>query len=73
VIAGAGLWQGQKMVRGGGFEGQGWVFVAGFIASAVTGFFVIRFFLAFLKKHTLYPFVVYRVALAVVVLILVSI
>lgn len=72
VIAGAALWQGQKMIRGGGFAGQGWVFAAGFAASAVTGFFTIKFFLAFLKKHTLYPFVIYRVALATVVLIVLA-
>lgn len=72
VIAGAALWQGQKMIRGSGFDGQGLVFAAGFAASAVTGFFTIKLFLSFLKKHTLYPFVVYRVVLAVVVLIAIA-
>ncbi len=73
VIAGAGFWQGQKMIRHGGFGGHAGVFLAGFIASAVTGFFTIKVLLAFLKKHTLYPFVIYRVALAVLVLIVLAV
>ncbi len=73
VIAGAGLWQGQKMIRHGGFGGHAGVFLAGFIASAVTGFFTIKIFLSFLRKHTLYPFVIYRVAVAAVVLIVLAV
>ena len=73
VIAGAGLWQGQKMIRQGGFGGHAGVFAAGFIAAAVTGFFTIKYFLAFLRKHTLYPFVVYRLALAALVLVILAV
>lgn len=43
-------------------------FVVGFIFAAITGYLTIRFFLAYLRRHSLYPFVVYRVALGVVVL-----
>src|SRR5659263_177267 len=48
IIAGAGLWQGQKLIRHGGFGGHAGVFAAGFIASAIAGFFTIKYFLAFL-------------------------
>ena len=43
-------------------------FVVGFVLAAITGYFTIRFFLAYLQRHSLYPFVVYRVALGVIVL-----
>ncbi len=44
-------------------------FVVGFILAAITGYFTIRFFLAYLRRHTLYPFVVYRLALGIIVLV----
>ncbi|OGG60420.1 hypothetical protein A3C89_04115 [Candidatus Kaiserbacteria bacterium RIFCSPHIGHO2_02_FULL_50_50] len=40
------------------------VFVLGGLASFLTGLFVIRFLLNFVRSHTLYPFIWYRVALA---------
>jgi undecaprenyl-diphosphatase len=43
-------------------------FVVGFVLAAITGYLTIRFFLAYLQRHSLYPFVVYRVALGVIVL-----
>jgi len=43
-------------------------FVVGFILAAITGYFTIRLFLAYLRRYSLYPFVVYRVALGVIVL-----
>ena len=46
-------------------------FVVGFILAAITGYFTIRFFLAYLQRHSLYPFVVYRVALGIIVLVIV--
>ncbi|NLV73660.1 MAG: undecaprenyl-diphosphatase UppP [Chloroflexi bacterium] len=38
--------------------------VVGFLASAVTGYIVIRLFLRFLTKHGLYPFAIYCVVFA---------
>jgi undecaprenyl-diphosphatase len=73
VIAGAGLWQAQKVIRGGGLSGQVGVMAAGFAASAAAGFFAIKYFLAFLRKHTLYPFVIYRVAVASAVFIVLAV
>lgn len=46
-------------------------FVVGFIFAAIFGYLTIRFFLAYLRRHSLYPFVVYRVALGVIVLAIV--
>ena len=43
-------------------------FVAGFVLAAITGYLTIRFFLAYLRTRSLYPFVVYRVVLGVIVL-----
>jgi len=43
-------------------------FLVGFILAAVVGYLTIRFFLAYLREHSLYPFVAYRVALGAIVL-----
>jgi undecaprenyl-diphosphatase len=72
IIAGAGLWEGQKLVRQG-MGGHVGIFLVGFAASAVTGFIAIKFMLAFLKKHTLTPFIIYRFVLAAVVLIVLAV
>jgi len=44
----------------------------GFIASAVSGFIAIRFLLAYLRTHTLYPFAIYCILLSALVMILSS-
>lgn len=41
----------------------------GVVASAVTGFAAIAFLLRFLRQHTFYPFVIYRLVLAAVVVL----
>ncbi|TAK05745.1 undecaprenyl-diphosphate phosphatase [Patescibacteria group bacterium] len=46
-------------------------FIAGVIVSALTGIWAIRFLLRFLKRHNFAPFIVYRLALAVTVVLLV--
>lgn len=49
----------------------GWpVLLVGFVASAISGVLVIRFLLAFLRSHTLYPFVVYCVLMGTAVLLI---
>lgn len=47
-------------------------FLVGFSLAAITGYLTIGFMLRFLRRHTFYPFVAYRLALAVVVLVLVA-
>ncbi|MDH7493635.1 MAG: undecaprenyl-diphosphate phosphatase, partial [Candidatus Saccharicenans sp.] len=44
-------------------------FLAGFLSSAVFGFLSIRFLLSFLKTKNLVPFVVYRLVLALLILL----
>lgn len=67
IVAGAGLKQvgdiiGQ--VRDGLLDGEDLAFfLIGFLLAALTGYLTIRFLLAFLREHSLYPFVAYRVAL----------
>ncbi len=67
IIAGAGLLEGIKAVSGGDSVIGAAAYVAGFCSSLATGYGVIAFFMDFLRTHTLYPFVVYRLALASVV------
>jgi undecaprenyl-diphosphatase len=70
IIGGAALYEGQKIVRGKLTipPGFGPAFVWGMIASAVSGFLVIWFLLAFLRRRSFTPFVLYRFALALFVL-----
>ncbi|MFH1235414.1 MAG: undecaprenyl-diphosphatase UppP [Parcubacteria group bacterium] len=44
------------------------ILIAGFIASMVVGFAVIKYFLKFVKKHSLIPFAWYRIAVGVLTL-----
>jgi undecaprenyl-diphosphatase len=43
-------------------------FILGFLCSALVGFLSIKFLLSFLKTKTLFPFVIYRLALAGLIL-----
>jgi undecaprenyl-diphosphatase len=75
IVAGAGfkkLYDVVKEMRNGllGREDLQF-FLVGFILAAAVGYLTIRFMLAFLRDHSLYPFVVYRVALGVIVLAIV--
>lgn len=76
IIAGAGLKQVFDVVdevRGGVLDGEDLAFfLTGLVLAAVTGYLTIRFLLAFLREHSLYPFVAYRVTLGVVLLALVA-
>lgn len=53
-----------------GFSGlQGAALYAGFISSFLTGLLAIKFLLGFLRKHSLYVFIVYRLVLALLLLL----
>lgn len=73
VIAGAGLFKGLDIVQDptmlNGMVGS---FVAGIIASAVSGFLVIWFLLSYLRKHNFGLFLWYRVGVTVLVLALIA-
>ena len=62
--------KGLHLVKSGLPEGMALPFLFGVISAAVSGYLVIRFFLAYLQRHTLYPFVLYRIAVGVPVIYL---
>ncbi len=62
IIAGAGLFAVLKLLREGlSITG---VYFTGFFGALVSGLLVIAWLLRFLKNHTFYPFVAYRLVLA---------
>jgi undecaprenyl-diphosphatase len=67
VIAGAGLYKGLDLVRDG-FQGYGPQFLAGFVASAVSGFVVIWWLLRYLRRHDFRIFMIYRLAVAILMI-----
>jgi undecaprenyl-diphosphatase len=72
IISGAGVYKGIDLVRNGIPAGFGGAFVAGTIASAVSGFLVIAFLLAYLRRRDLTVFLWYRLAAAALVLGLIA-
>ena len=67
IIAGAGASKGLDLAQTG-FQGYGPQFLAGFVAAAVSGFLVIWFLLRYLRGHDFFWFMVYRLAVAAVVI-----
>jgi undecaprenyl-diphosphatase len=67
IIAGAGVYEGLDLVRQGIPPGFGGPFVAGTIASAVSGFLVIAFLLSYLRRRDFTIFLWYRLAAAALV------
>jgi undecaprenyl-diphosphatase len=70
IIAAAGAYEALDVVRTG-IEGQVGLFVAGILASAVSGFVVIWGLLRYLRRHDFTAFLWYRLAAAALVLILI--
>ena len=66
IIAGAGLYEAKKLYDAGSAV-PGLEYLWGFVASAVSGYAVIAFLMHYLKRHTFYPFVIYRLILAGIV------
>ncbi|MBN1458276.1 MAG: undecaprenyl-diphosphatase UppP [Armatimonadetes bacterium] len=50
-------------------EGGLSVFAVGFLTAAVSGYFCIRYFLSYLQRHALAPFVIYRVVVGAFLLV----
>ena len=71
IIAGAGVYKAVDLA-GTGLQGHGAEFAAGLVASAVSGFVVIWGLLRYLRRHDFTVFLWYRVALAVVVVVLIA-
>lgn len=71
VIAAAGVWQARGLagIDSGGAALRWDILAFGAAVSAAVAFVCIHWFLAFVRRHGLLPFVVYRVALGVVLLL----
>lgn len=76
VVAGAGakkLYDAAEEIREGALGASEIAFFGvGFLVAAASGYLTIRLLLAYLRAHTLYPFVYYRVALGTITLVLVA-
>ncbi len=72
IIAGAGLYKGLDLAKTGIPEGMAAPFIWGFISSAVAGFLTIWFLLKYLRKHDFTVFMVYRLAVAAIVLVAIA-
>jgi undecaprenyl-diphosphatase len=71
AIGGAALLALKKLLEQGGIPpGMGAPFAVGVLTSAVTGCLVIRFFLRFLRRHSLKFFVYYRVIFGIIIIAL---
>jgi undecaprenyl-diphosphatase len=70
IIAGAGAYKAVDLAQTG-LQGHAPEFLAGIVASAISGFVVIWGLLRYLKRHDFTAFLWYRIALAAVVVILI--
>ncbi len=72
IIGGAALYSGIGLVQEGLPEGTAAAFVAGMASAALSGFAAIWFLLAYLRRHSFLPFVLYRFAVGGGVLLLMA-
>jgi undecaprenyl-diphosphatase len=71
ITGGAAVYKGFQMFRDGGIPaGFGGAFFWGIVASMVSGFIAIAFLLRYVQRHSFLPFVIYRLALGIVVIII---
>jgi undecaprenyl-diphosphatase len=69
IIFGAGVYNLPAIISQGGEPGQQGFYLTGFIAAAVSGYFVIAFLLRFVQTHSFAVFAYYRFVLAGLVLL----
>jgi undecaprenyl-diphosphatase len=67
ITAAAGLKKGLDLARGGLPVGEGGPLLAAILVSFVSGWFAVWFLVNYLKRRSLTPFVVYRLALAALI------
>jgi undecaprenyl-diphosphatase len=72
IIAGAGILKGLDLARSGVPAGMGGPFMWGMITSGVSGFLVIWFMLAYLRRRDLALFMWYRLAVAALVFVVIA-
>ncbi|NCO65644.1 MAG: undecaprenyl-diphosphatase UppP [Candidatus Aquicultor secundus] len=63
VIVAAALEKIKEVASAGVHGGELAILIAGFVTAAITGYFAIKYFLDYLKKHSLYVFALYCFAL----------
>jgi undecaprenyl-diphosphatase len=69
ILLGATLWKCRHILHGTAGIGAA-PMILGVLTSAIVGLACISFLMSFLRRHSFYPFVIYRLALAAVVLVL---
>ena len=72
IIAGAGLLKTVDLAQTGLPQGMAMPFLGGFIAAAVGGFVTIWFLLRYLRSHDFTLFLIYRLAVAAIVLLVIA-
>ena len=69
IIAGAGLFKLRHIIVHGLPQAEAIPFYVGFISSAIAGYFVIKYLLAYLRRHTFYVFVWYRLIVGIAIIV----
>lgn len=72
IIVGAGLLKLKSILHNSSVGGSQEVFLVGFIAAAISGWFAIRFLLKFVQSNKFTVFVIYRLIIGAAILLLVS-
>jgi undecaprenyl-diphosphatase len=71
ITGGAVLYKGVELAADGGIPpGYGGAFLWGTVAAAISGFLAIAVLLKYVRTHSFLPFVIYRVALGVIVIVI---
>jgi undecaprenyl-diphosphatase len=70
AIAGAALYKGAKLAMTGIPDGLGTPMIAGTLAAAISGLIAIAWLLRYVQTHNLKPFVLYRIAVGVILAII---
>jgi len=69
LILGAVIFEFIKFLRDGGATESIWFFVIGFLVVVIASYFVIKFLIDFLKKHSLFAFSYYLFALGIILIV----
>lgn len=70
IIAGAGLKKFQDAITSNAAQTDISLFIVGIVSSSIFGFLTIKYFLKFLSKNSLMPFIVYRLVLGTLLILL---
>lgn len=73
IVGGAGVYEMTKLAGEGMPGSMVKVFAVGFLTSGLVGFFTIKYLLRYLESRSMYPFVWYRLALVVLIIVYLAI